>query len=236
VDFLTNVIKRGEWKMNGDSIKFDKSGVLIDGQHRLFAVVFSQVAVSMLVVRGLEREAQETIDIGAKRSLGDALKLRGEKNSTCLAAIIAYHWRMETGNVRVVGVRPTIAQAIAHLEANPALRDAMDNTQGLRKRFRLSPAMTAAVWYELSSINAEDAQDFLDRLNTGTGLEENSPIHRLRSWMERQLTSGVGSRASVVITHAMIYKAWNYYRKGQEVEHLTWRPTGRNAEPFPEAI
>ena len=32
-------IRRGQWELNGESIKFDEDGVLFDGQHRLAAVV-----------------------------------------------------------------------------------------------------------------------------------------------------------------------------------------------------
>ena len=32
-------MKTGNWKFNGDSIKFNKSGILVDGQHRLAAIM-----------------------------------------------------------------------------------------------------------------------------------------------------------------------------------------------------
>jgi hypothetical protein len=35
----------GNWMLNGETIKFDQSGKLIDGQHRLSAVVTADVTV-----------------------------------------------------------------------------------------------------------------------------------------------------------------------------------------------
>ena len=38
VKFLCGVIRRGEWKLNGDAIRFN-SERLVDGQHRLAACI-----------------------------------------------------------------------------------------------------------------------------------------------------------------------------------------------------
>lgn len=63
-------MKTGNWKLNGEAIKFNKSGFLVDGQHRLNAVVRSGVSVPMLVIRGVEDDVQ-TYDIGKGRSVAE---------------------------------------------------------------------------------------------------------------------------------------------------------------------
>ena len=35
---LATAIKNGEWQVNGEAIKVDKEGNLLDGQHRLSAI------------------------------------------------------------------------------------------------------------------------------------------------------------------------------------------------------
>ena len=77
----------GRWLVNGETIKFDTSGHLRDGQHRLNAVVLSQTTVSMVVIRGLSPDVMPTVDAGAKRTYSDALKLQGEDNTATLAAV-----------------------------------------------------------------------------------------------------------------------------------------------------
>ena len=67
-------MKRGEWKLNGESIIFDETGELRDGQHRLMAVVESGCTVPMTVVKGVSKTC-EIFDRGAGRSLRDIITL-----------------------------------------------------------------------------------------------------------------------------------------------------------------
>src|SRR3954469_22575211 len=55
-------VLRNEWRLHGESIKFDLNGDLLDGQHRLAAVVKSGVTIQSVVVRGVPRDDQKTID------------------------------------------------------------------------------------------------------------------------------------------------------------------------------
>lgn len=44
----------GRWRLNGKTICFDTTGRLLNGQHRLSAVVRSGVSLTTVVVRGLD--------------------------------------------------------------------------------------------------------------------------------------------------------------------------------------
>jgi hypothetical protein len=46
----------GKWRLNGKTITFDRNGRLLNGQHRLTAVLQSGVPLTTLVVRGLDPE------------------------------------------------------------------------------------------------------------------------------------------------------------------------------------
>lgn len=76
---LADDMSAGRFTSNGDPIRFDENGHLIDGQHRLAAAVKAQFTLqNMVVVRGLPAESISTIDIGsAPRSTADVLKMRG---------------------------------------------------------------------------------------------------------------------------------------------------------------
>lgn len=47
-------MKDGKWRLNGKTICFDTTGRLLNGQHRLSAVVASGVSLTTVVVRGLD--------------------------------------------------------------------------------------------------------------------------------------------------------------------------------------
>ena len=71
----------GDWQFTAEPIKFDTDGVLIDGQHRLLALVAAgkespDIAVKVIVVRNLEPEAQEALDTGISRCPGDGRRVQ----------------------------------------------------------------------------------------------------------------------------------------------------------------
>lgn len=235
IDDLVAAIKRGEWKMNGDAIKFDVDGTLLDGQHRLWAVVISEQAIESLVITGLDPEAQMTMDVGARRSLKDTLMLAGYTGATTLAAGLNYLWKMENGKVRDASTRPTIQQAMQLLKENPTFPNMATVATRFNNKFRGSTAMIMALAYTFSSIDSEDAEMFFDKLITGVSLEESDPIFALRRWLENASSTGAQSRTSTVVMHAVIVKAWNYWRDGEHVSRLMWKASGVKAEALPEA-
>ena len=68
-------MKTGNWKFNGDSIKFNKSGILVDGQHRLAAIVKSGVPIQMMVITEIEDDIA-TFDIGKIRTANQIAKAK----------------------------------------------------------------------------------------------------------------------------------------------------------------
>jgi hypothetical protein len=54
----------GRWQDNGQPIVFNGSAMILDGQHRLHAIVKSGIPQRTLVVRGVEGDAMLTIDTG----------------------------------------------------------------------------------------------------------------------------------------------------------------------------
>lgn len=228
---LQGVIERGEWVVNGDTIRFGAGGKLLDGQHRLYAIALSGIPVDTFVVKGLVDRVQSTVDVGAKRSLADALRLEGITNAVLLAAALSYYWRILNGHVRLSSVRPTITQGLALFDSSPGFRDAMTVSARVRSRFRISGGMLTAVYYQFSQIDVDAADMFIDKLIDGVGLTEHDPIYVLR---QRLIRNGAGSMPSTLMTHALIVKAWNAWRNGEEVVNLTWRPSGVTAEAFPE--
>ena len=72
---IASAMRRGEWQATHQGIAFAKCGKLLDGQHRLEALLRAKVDLDMLVVTGLDEAAFSVIDVGAKRSIADTTKL-----------------------------------------------------------------------------------------------------------------------------------------------------------------
>ena len=46
-------MRKGLWVLNGETVCFDANGALMDGHHRLLAIIESGITIEVLVVRGV---------------------------------------------------------------------------------------------------------------------------------------------------------------------------------------
>jgi hypothetical protein len=111
VQSYANDMKNGRWVVTHQGIAFDENDNLVDGQHRLWAVVFSGVAVEMMITTGLPTQEvrgdivicpQDVMDNGRIRHIGQQMQLSHNiKNGNKVAAAcrgivgIIYSGRME---------------------------------------------------------------------------------------------------------------------------------------------
>lgn len=124
---LVRDMRAGNFALTGDSIKFDWSGNLIDGQHRLTAVRDSGITIEVLVVRGLAPTVRAVIDTGAKRSAGDALRMAGKNAATrSMAATIRLLLAIREGSLVRAGDAPrevTHSEVVGFYDRNSELLD-----------------------------------------------------------------------------------------------------------------
>ena len=71
VQNLASRILRGEWKLTPQGIILHTSGRLLDGQHRLLAIVQADTPVVTTVFTVSDESVFKTLDQGAKRSMAD---------------------------------------------------------------------------------------------------------------------------------------------------------------------
>jgi hypothetical protein len=70
---LAGAMTRGEWNMNHQGIAFADTGRLLDGQHRLNAVIQSGKSVDFVVFHDLDEKTYRGMDKGAGRSHANSL-------------------------------------------------------------------------------------------------------------------------------------------------------------------
>lgn len=63
----------GDWQITHQGIAFDTTGRLIDGQHRLHAIIQAGVPIQISVTRGCSASSFSILDRGANRSSSDIL-------------------------------------------------------------------------------------------------------------------------------------------------------------------
>ena len=226
----------GYWKFNGEPIRFNTNGQLLDGQHRLWAVVESKVTINFAIARNLENDTIFVTDVGKARNLSQLLSIMGETDTAKMASAITAHHRWtatSTYNVLGAGLRPTQQELLAVFKSHG---------QSLKKRLRQvarikkngSVGLWASIMVVLSGIDANDANDFLEKFITVEMLEASHPIMRLRKRVEASRTiRGIMTKEEQA---PLILKAWNSYRRGQEVQVLSFRPGGATPDIYPVPI
>ena len=99
VSQLANQMREGLWVFDGSPIRFNEDGELVDGQHRMWAIIESERPAEFLVLRGVNRKAMATMDTGKSRSFSDILGLNnpGLTDVTTVAAFVQLLWRTPWG-------------------------------------------------------------------------------------------------------------------------------------------
>lgn len=98
---LIDALSKGTFEVNGETIVFDQDGSLMDGHHRMEAIVRSKVPAICLIVRGIERNTWTTMDSGTARSLGDVFKFEGIPNYNSVSSIVAGTYAMSKGKIGI---------------------------------------------------------------------------------------------------------------------------------------
>lgn len=76
-----NYMTTGDWVLSDQCISFDLTGKLINGQHRLLAIVQSGITIKAVVARHMPEDSFKYLDQGAPRSKTDLHKYSSQVNT-----------------------------------------------------------------------------------------------------------------------------------------------------------
>jgi len=170
VDRFTRDMQAGEWHLDGAPIRFAPDGTLLDGQHRLTAIVSTGITVPILVVRGIDPSAQAVMDTGAARTAADALSIDGRENASTLAATAALAIRAETDRLDTTGQKGIVSHSeiLRWIDENPDAPAACEFARKYSRKTDATPSLVAYTYLILSRLDAgRDAGP--DRLGGGGG-------------------------------------------------------------------
>lgn len=179
VEMLAQQIIDGKWQVTHQGIAFGKDGRLLDGQHRLAAIVSAGKAVQMQVTRGLEDEVFNVTDCGLTRTHFDRIHLVDDPigNRTICTAINTY---LKSTTHR--GSSPPISKIEdAFLAYDGRMTDSwLWIGREWRVRDKLSRAGVLASLAVYHFINPAKATEFADGYRTGANLPSGSAILALQ--------------------------------------------------------
>lgn len=222
-------IAAGDWPMTGDTIKVDTNNRLIDGQHRLMAVVQADIAVDMLIAWDVDPSVMPLLDIGAVRRFSDVLKMSNTQHRAAAAAIVRRIAMWEAGNRMGSGgegkPQPTHAELLARYEKDVTGFDSATSRGEDVRRARLGTGGPAgACFYLFAEIDRDAAHRFFDALISGANLNEGDPVLALRN---RMIRVGRDERLNAGEITALFVRSWNAFREGRQLGSVMITSGGR---------
>jgi hypothetical protein len=222
VNFLANEIKNGHWQVNGQAIVIADNEQVLDGQHRLLAIIESGKPIKSLVVYGITPEAFSTIDTGAVRSSADALYLHFDEHGIGIvkAVATAVPWlkQLEKGALRTGGSsRISNHEVIVYATDHPSLFQRAERLRSYPKDNRpLSIGVATALYEYFARKDEEKADKFFQDIFTGEQLERTDVEFVLRAAFQKD-AQRITSKLPISVKVRMTIKAWNWRRRGMDV-------------------
>lgn len=224
----------GRWWPSNDAVAFSPDGELLNGQHRLNAVVRSGKTIVFLVVRNMPPESMTAMDQGAARSAGDALRFAGEHHTSTLAAVTKLCIVYTDGRI----YKDNKIQAVSHgeildfLERHPNIRQSITEV-GYTHRSIDAPtsAVVAAHWIIAGVNDFPLATYYVHQLASRTNEPDGSAVLAVDSRLRevRRNRTSLPPRNFIYL----LIKGWNYYARDQRIRTLTIAPHGQFRIPDP---
>lgn len=241
VAYFVKQINRDQWELTTDAIGFDSKGDLINGQHRLTAIVETGKSVELLVGEGFDEKAFNVIDTGKMRSAGDILGVNGFSAGVPKTAILRFVMGLKKGYIPVSRAMKGGAaedkftnQDILDyaVRRKDKIEDAYEVSTKTTKEFKgLSPKHVGGLYWLFSNINRDQALEFFHKLATGLELKSDDPIYILRKRLMQEIQGN--KKSPDVDKLAWTTMAWNNFRSGKKVTKFVW---SGDIESFPKPI
>jgi hypothetical protein len=232
VTALAAQMRRGEWKSSThQSIAITAEGRILDGQHRLAAVVMADLTVEMLVAFNADPNTFDVVDGGRPRTAANILQIMGIQN----AAVISAAAKFVLSYDKVKGIwsgpayqaelsKPMIGQFA--MENADGFAEALKVSGPVRRVLHLKPAGLLAVAFMILRKERDAGvmrEEFFQGLLTGEELHRGDPRLAVRKMYG---TSRLDKRTDAAqYQMAVLLKAWNAFVQGDPVQLLRWLPS-----------
>lgn len=226
VKSYADTMRKGKWLLNGMCIIFDENGHLIDGNHRLHAVIEAGIPVRFDVCRGASKDSFVTYDCGRHRTIGQILAMQGVKHYNMVGSIVSANAMIETrgrlqGNTAIGGHvgrgRDTNSAKYDSYSKDPeGYNAAAIVIVRLQSRCRILPASWAGgIYYYLTHKGGWKENvvlAFFEALYT----LDTSNIEVVNNLRKRIIDMNMnGRKMSPELLWAYIAKTWNFYVNGR---------------------
>lgn len=214
VQKLAGDIKHGRWVYNGATIVFNGDGTLLDGQHRLAAIIEAGTPVPITVVRGVAKSAMPTIDANVARTASDAINLTGASYAHRIAAAARMLITLKEGR-NVSQRKMSNSEILEFLNKHPMLAEAAAESDAAR----VMPGSIVAAWFYLAKYVSKmpmEAEEALSVLVSGAPKYQNDPIHIYRERIIKMPAGMKSHHKQRLFLTWTLAAAWNDFLAGEQ--------------------
>lgn len=226
-------ITNGQWQLNGESITVGRTGRLLNGQHRLLAVIEAKRGIYSFVVRGVDEDTFVTIDSGKARTDRDVFSIMNVPNYTNVSAAIGCFMKLRSHNTAdfisggngSAGQRQTrIDRRDFYLANEETILQAVRRAAVLYDKCRILKTSVIAGMMLYLQLDMHYDHDTVFAFFKGVCDTAANPtckaILLLRERLLRNKLGAVALRSSAI--QKLIIKAWNAYIQGKNVKCLRY--------------
>lgn len=221
-------------------VRVSASGVLLDGQHTLYAIVETGVAAICTVHRNASDSEWSVIDSGTKRTVGQSLARMGHPNATDLGTLAHYVLvQRETGYPSVAADGRVFSRGLTSSRilqyADQHAEELLPYIRQAQRRTHDNPLLPRC-WAAAMAITLSDCHHELGSLFMEQVFGEVEPADEMPTLLRERLRSiamkSREHRPGTAVLLAMVIKAFNAWVSGRQIKTLMWRPN----EEFPQII
>lgn len=215
----------GHWLATSSTIKFDRNDNLIDGQHRLMAIIRAGKAVRMAVARNESPQSIHVIDTNTPRNGGDSLVVAGlspRGKSTQVAgtanALHGWHNGLYTNAMSSLnyGDRLTNDEMVVFVREHlDILMEAIEVADRVHRMVPLNKSGIGLAYIVLKNIDEDAAKEFFHRLAEGILHGATDPLLTLTRKVNADRLTPTGRQAITGTTLYLIIRTWNAWREGE---------------------
>jgi len=231
---LERATREGKWKMTGDPIRFSSGGSLLDGQHRLNAILQSGETVPCVVMRGLDESIFDVLDSGKSRQKSDVLFVQlGLPVETCKMLATATTWIIDYEKEQYgFPGKAEKSEVLEFVKRNPLAIAAAEYAQALPRQAPMPRSVAAMFYYYASQKSQAKAERFLERFMIGAVEGATDNLLYLRNRCAAATLDRRPIHRSQIL-RAMI-RIWNAEMRGKPIKHS--QNAMRTDDAFPTFI
>lgn len=241
VSMYAAAMKRGDWMLTNQGIAIDEFGQLIDGQHRLRAIVEADVPIELLVIRAAPNKSQLVLDQGIKRAAHDQVGLREGWEVTTMHIAVAkvmmqgmdgpgsQQRKIDSQDIQIVDrfyIRhhKAVEWAVSQFNTRAVIK-------GVTIASTIGPVARAHYSHDVNVLHR-----FCEVLATGMADRKgDSPAVVLRNWLiagrEKSLSARKGKDRYAIYKKTEI--ALNAFLNGKQIERLSGMTLSAELFPIP---